>query len=246
MNINCVGPNLDANWLKNASDNDLQRLASAKAAIDTSDKRHKNLSNLLYGAAPVAAGVAAALNDNIAISTIGKTGFGLTGKAARLANGLKVGGGFALALGLVNLVSKKNESLIKNSQTVRDFEQKHPLTTTIGLVAASFGAIKGGEVLGRLISARVPDKAANTIVEAVHSAGRDINKSIILEKIAEAARKVAGKTHPALKQAGSTALKYMPLALLIGGTLHSVDHSAIRNKQAVKNYFDLKALQSMI
>jgi hypothetical protein len=247
MQVRSVNPNfsgrqtlLDADFLKNASDNDLKRLAYSTA--EDNNQRRNKLSKFLYAAAPVAAGINAALKNDIAVQTIGKTGFALTGTAGRLANGIKAGGLFALALGLINLVSKKNESLMQNSPRVRDFEEKNPLITTVGLIAASLGAIKAGDIALKTAAAKIPDAAANVVVDTVHRAGKQINTQGIFDTLARKASFV----HPALKQAGKTVLAYAPLALLISGAVAASRNDSAKNIQAAQNFADLKILQSKV
>ena len=158
----------------------------------------------MYAAAPVAAGVVAAASNNTFVQTVGKTGFGIKGVSARIANGVKAGGALALALGLIDLVFKTNNTVVRNSSKAREFERNHPMISTVGLFGASLAAIKGGESLLKGAINKIPDKAADKIVETVFGATGKINGSKFIDNIASTAAKLADKIHPAIKQAGAS------------------------------------------
>jgi hypothetical protein len=170
-------------------------------------------SNLLYAAAPVAAGLGAALSS--AEPYVSSSGLMLTGRSAKLARGLKAGAMFALALGIVNLVSKAHQKLTQKSPKMQEFEQKHPLASIAGVVAASYAAIVGGSKLVDKIKFPMPQKALPAILKAQET----VNNSSILNAVAKHTDKIPA----ALKQAGKSALGFAPLALLIGAAATSVN-----------------------
>ena len=52
--------------------------------------------------------------------------------------------------------------------------------------------------------------------------------------------------HPALKGIGAIGLAAAPLVIGVGTIIHSLNHSSVRNKQAVQNYTNLKTAQAVL
>ena len=160
--------NVDA--LIGLDDNSVRQIAYLQTASKFDNKKSKRITNAMYWAAPLAAGL------GTAVFTKGKTKIfskEVTGVAARVANGLKMtalwGAGLA-SLGALGLGRKK---LAEHSPEVRKFDNEHPFISTIGTLAAGLGALflvdKGAAKLASVNAPKFMQKATGKVAEFLNN-----------------------------------------------------------------------------
>ncbi len=242
MQISAVTPNFQGrrdriDELINLDDQSVRRIAYLETAQKSNNNKHRKITNALIMAAPVAAGIGAA------VFTKGKTKIFSTevsGLAARLANGLKSGALWGATLGAVGLVGVAKSKLSESSAEVRKFDREHPILSLMALLAAGFGAIAlTGKAAGKIATLKTPKFLKNATKD--FASLLNTNKKVLAVK--GWVRKLVEKTPSALKEFGSSVLAWTPQIFLLGGLLHSVNHASKVNSDFSKNYNDLKEKQ---
>ena len=188
-------------------------------------------------AAPVAAGLATAAFTKGNTKIFSKE---VSGLAAKLANGLKVGGLWAASLGAVGLVGMAKNELSKASPEVRKFDKDHPLLSLATLFATGLGAIalvnKGAIKLGSV-------KAPKFMQNATEKVAKFLNKNKQITSLKNGVKNLSAKTPEPLKNIGASVLSWAPQILLLGGVFHSISHGSAVNREFAKNYNELKEKQ---
>ncbi len=242
MQISAVSPSFQGkrdriDALINLDDQSVRQIAYLQTAQKANEKKHNKITNSLILAAPVAAGLGAA------VFTKGKTKIfsrEVSGLSASLANGLKAGGLWGATLGAVGLVGLAKAELSKKSESVRKFDREHPVLSLAALLAAGFAAISlTGRAAGKLASFEAP----KFLQKATTKVNKFLNKNKNVLALKTKVNNFAKKVPSALKDFGATVLDWAPETLLLGGLIHSVSHSAAMNREYSKNYNDLKEKQ---
>ena len=243
MQISAVNPSFQGSRdrvdeLINLDDESIRRIAYLKTAQKANDKKHRNITNTLIAAAPVAAGLGAAVFSNGKPTKIFSKE--VSGLAARAANGLKRGALWGAALGALGLVNAASSELLKASPEVRKFDREHPIISIITLLAAGVGAIAlTGKVAGRLGAVEAP----KFLKKATANVAKFLNTNKTLGSLKRGINNITVKTPSALKEVGEVALDLSPQVLLLGGLLHSLKHNFSVSRDYTKNYTELKEKQ---
>ena len=242
MQISSVSPNFQGrrdriDELISLDDASVQRIAYMKTMSHADEKKHRRITNGLIMAAPVAAGLATAAFTKGNTKIFSKE---VSGLAAKLANGLKVGGLWAASLGAVGLVGMAKNELSKASPEVRKFDKDHPLLSLATLFAAGLGAIalvnKGAIKLGSV-------KAPKFMQNATEKVAKFLNKNKQITSLKNGVKNLSVKTPEPLKNIGASVLSWAPQILLLGGVFHSISHGSAVNREFAKNYNELKEKQ---
>lgn len=242
MQISSVSPNFQGrrdriDELISLDDASVQRIAYMKTMSHADEKKHRRITNGLIMAAPVAAGLATAAFTKGNTKIFSKE---VSGLAAKLANGLKVGGLWTASLGAVGLVGMAKNELSKASPEVRKFDKDHPLLSLATLFAAGLGAIalvnKGAVKLGAI-------KAPKFMQNATEKVAKFLNKNKQIISLKNGVKNLSAKTPEPLKNIGTSVLSWTPQILLLGGVFHSISHGSAVNREFAKNYNELKEKQ---
>ena len=242
MQISSVSPNFQGrrdriDELISLDDASVQRIAYMKTMSHADEKKHRRITNGLIMAAPVAAGLATAAFTRGNTKIFSKE---VSGLAAKLANGLKVGGLWTASLGAVGLVGMAKNELSKASPEVRKFDKDHPLLSLATLFAAGLGAIalvnKGAVKLGAI-------KAPKFMQNATEKVAKFLNKNKQITSLKNGVKNLSAKTPEPLKNIGTSVLSWTPQILLLGGVFHSISHGSAVNREFAKNYNELKEKQ---
>lgn len=248
MNIQAINPafgtrsnaktdKLDA--FINMDDNHLRQLAYAKSAEEFNEKKSRRVTNALFYAAPLAAGVkAAAFNDGSATKIFSKKVSGLAGRAAR---GLKVAALFTAGLAALDTMGVGVGKLINKSDKVKNLYNDHPFLSLGALVGAGLGVIA---LLNRGAGRLAAVKAPKFLQKGTAKVAKFLNTNKHIAKAQNAMKGLAAKTPAALKEFGVSALEWAPTALLLGGLFHSVSDINKKNRVIAKNYTQLRNFQS--
>lgn len=242
MSISAVGPNFQGrrdrvDELISLDDSSIKRIAYMKTMSRANEKKHNRITNSLIMAAPVAAGLGAA------VFTKGKTKIfskEVSGLAAKAANGLKIGGFVGASLAAVGLVGLAKGELSKASPEVRKFDYEHPFLSLGTLFATGFGALvlvnKGATKLASVKAPKLMQKGTEKVADF-------LNNISLLNGLKNNVNKLSSKTPDVLKNIGASALAWAPSMLLLGGIFHSISHGAAVNREFSKNYSELKEKQ---
>ena len=243
MQISAVNPSFQGrrdrvDELINMDDDSIRRIAYLKTAQKANDKKHQKITNTLIAAAPIAAGLGAAVFSKGKPTKIFSKS--VSGLAARLADGLKLGALWGVALGAVGLVGAAKNELSKASPEVRKFDREHPILSILTLLAAGFGAIAlTGKAAGKLAGVEAP----KFLQKATVKTARFLNTNKTIASVKNSVNNFASKVPSALKEAGATLLAWAPQILLLGGLFHSFGHSSAVNRDFNNNYVELKEKQ---
>lgn len=242
MQISAISPNFQGkrdriDELISLDDASVRRVAYLKTMSRANEKKHNKITNALILAAPVAAGLGAA------VFTRGKTKIfskEVSGLAAKAANGLKIGGLWGASLAAVGLVGMAKNELSKASPEIRKFDTEHPFLSLGTLFAAGLGALalvsKGATKLASVNAPKVMQKGTE-------KAAKFLNNNKLLVSVKNGINKFSSKTPEALKNIGATALSWAPQVLLLGGLFHSISHGSAVSREFSKNYSELKEKQ---
>lgn len=243
MQISSVSPNFQGrrdriDELISLDDASVQRIAYMKTMSNADEKKHRRITNGLIKAAPVAAGIATAAFTKGNTKIFSKE---VSGKAAKLANGLKAFVLWAASLGVVSLVGMAKNELSKSSPEVRKFDNDHPLLSLATLFAAGLGAIA---LVNKGVFILESSKAAPKFMQkATEKVAKFINKNKLITSLENGAKKLSAKTPEPLKNIGGAILSWAPQILLLGGIFHSISHGSAVNREFAKNYNELKEKQ---
>lgn len=211
----------------NADDKTLRRTATQIADQQVDSKKHKKVSNAIWWSIPFFAAASAA---------VAVTG----GRIPMLKQFVKTAAVWAGSFAAVDLLHAGKRTLNKNSESAREFDNKHPVLSTVLTFGAAIGAMfAGGVAVNKLAGKFGPkliEKAKNLKVD------KFIKESKVINKLSE----WAGKVPSSLKTLGKGALDWSPFMLAITSLFHTTNHQRTRTNQAVNNYVELKAAQSQV
>ena len=242
MQISAISPNFQGkrdriDELISLDDASVQRIAYMKTLSRSDEKKHNRITNGLIAASPVAAGLSAAVFTKGNTKIFSKE---VSGLAARVANGLKIGGLWGAGLAAVGLVGLAKAELSKASPEVRRFDREHPLLSLGALLAAGFGAI----ALVNKGAVKLASKEAPKFMQkATEKAAKFLNTNKAITGMKNGIKKIASKTPEPLKNVGEGLLSWSPHILLLGGVLHSLSHGSAVNREFNKNYNEIKEKQ---
>lgn len=214
--------------LPNASDEDLKKLAIKDAAIAVNDKKHKRINNALYWSLPVVGGLATVVRNPV---------------KGRLGNLAKFSGANASWLGtflLIDGIFAVKNKVSKNSDTVRKFDQNHPIISLGLTIGASIGAVAlaltgGSRLANKAIKAIKPENAEK-LTNIVTKLDKVLENSKVLNTISKGIDKVPSS----LKGLAKGIIDWAPMMMIIGQLSHSFNHAAVKNNVANQNYAELK------
>ncbi len=226
-------------------DKDLRAFAYYQACVQTNDEKHRKLNNAAILSLPIVAAVRdTVLTRGEPVKLLG--GAIMPGSAARVITGAKTLGRWGGALAAATAVGIGANKLAEKSDKVKKFVNNQPYTAMAAVFA---GAAAAYYAAGKGIS-----KAANMLIgdnkmkfwSGLSKKVVAFNDNKIVKSMANAYTKMSDKIHPAVKGAGKLGLAFAPV--IIGGAaiLHALNHSAVRNKQAEKNYTNLKTAQMVL
>lgn len=207
-------------------DQTLRQMSKDEASLQIDDKRHQRLSKALWYSLPVAGGLASVVSNPQVVGRIPKLKL-FTRQAAIWAGTFAViDATWALARGLNN-----------KSEAVSNFNEKHPIASTIltlgATVAALFAAGKGANWL--------VDKYGKTAVEFLKSKG--VDKLIKENKVITNVMSTVRKAPSAIKELTKALINWSPFILVATSIGHTFSHEKARAVAEVKNYETLKANQ---
>lgn len=232
------GPREDLEKYAYMDEMSTRKLALARASKDVNDKKHRIISNALYLAAPISAGLAKACD--VPSSLLTKVGNVNLSRAARVLVGaseaLKIG---ALFLGIDAIFALKNK-IDNSSETMREFSQKHPLMSFFGTVAASLGVFYG---LKRGVSFRVAFK--NIPVKNIKSFLK-FSEKLQNSKILNKASKWMDKVPSFAKSMAKSTLSWGPVLFILGRLVHDQNHAKRKAMAFQDNYNQIKGEQAVI
>lgn len=245
MNIQAINPSFQGKRDRvdafiNMDDNKLRQMAYVKTVNNFDEKKSRRVTNALFYAAPIAAGLGVALLSGGNTKIFSKE---VTGLAARAAKGLKVAAVWTAALGAIDLLGFAKNKLSQKSPNVRKFDREHPFMSMAAMIAAGFGMIalvnKGAAKLAKV-------KAPKFMQTATEKVAKFLNNNKLIGSAKAGVKRLLAKTPSALKEFGKTALSWAPTALLFGGLLHSISSNNAENKEFAKNYNDLREKQTRL
>ena len=228
--------NVDA--LIGLDDNSVRQIAYMQTASKFDRKKSNRITNALFYSAPIAAGLGAA------VFTKGKTKIFSTevsGMAARAANGLKYGAGWLAALLALDTLGFAKKKLVENSPEARKFDRNHPFISLMGTLAAGVGTIL---LLDKGAAKLASKEAPKFMKKGTEKVAQFLNETKIMIGVKDGLKKLASKTHPALKEFGESVLSWAPTMLVFGGLFHSISATNAENRDFLKNYTSLKDKQA--
>lgn len=218
----------------------LRQLAVEKSINNKNENKHKKINNALWYGIPFVAGIATAILHKGKTNVFGKE---LTGAAAKVSSGLRNALGWGISLGVADAIVSGKNLLTKHSKTADDIDKKHPFITCLGLIGTGIAAYamlpKAVNKLGSKISPNVKRMFAN----GVANIGEDINKIGFVKFLEKKSARLAKAMPSVVKNAGVTALAWLPDAMLFGALAHSLGHGFAVGRDVNANYAGLKDAQ---
>lgn len=218
-------------------DNDIRKIAWAKASYDVNDRKHRAIDNILFYSLPLAGGISASVGKYTpeAISKIGSHNL----RALRLADFAKGFAGWGVAIAALDMLWGAKDFLAKKV----DFIKENPVISSIATFVAGFGVL----TLANRASAKgfvkmlehVDDKRVVPYLRNVRDA---LNESKILNKASEFLKKVPSP----IKDIAKGTAELSPLIVIGTQIGHLFGHQRAKAMVAQKNYEDLKLAQANI
>lgn len=244
MKISSINPsfqgrrdNIDA--VINLDDRNIKQLAAIKTEQENNfDQKRKIAKGLIY-ATPIAAGVSHAMLTKTKQTKIFSKQ--VKGLAAKIAQGMKVGAGWAAGIAAIELLNTGLRGLRKHSDTYKNFDDRHPLISTMTNVAAGFGLLnligRGSAKLGEM---KAPEFMQNLTVKT----NKFLNKNETVKQAQKFISENIAVLPKSLKSIGKYAAFWSPETLLLSGIIYGTKASNKAHKEYNKNYSELKEVQS--
>ncbi len=210
-----------------ADDQTLRQISRVAASKQIDDKRHQRISNSLWYSLPIAGGLASVVSNPQVVGRIPKLKL-FTREAAVWAGMFAViDATWALARGLNN-----------KSKAVNNFNEKHPVASTIltlgATVAALFAAGKGAKwLVGKY------GKSAINFLKS-HGVDKFIKENKVITNVMSTIRKAPS----AVKELAKAAISWSPLMIVATSIAHTISHEKARAVAETRNYDQLKASQA--
>lgn len=222
--------------LANADDRELRQVAARNAAKTTNDKMHRRMDRAIWYSLPIAAGVAAVVqNPAIAVEKLASR--------ARLGNLATFAGtalGWAGTFAIIDGVFGGARLLEKSSKKVRDFNNEHPMTATLATIGAGIGAL----ILGRKGLSKILAKGGDKQLSfATRKVFVKMNRALNSSKLINGAEKLLEKAPKWAKDFTKGVISWSPMLLVGTSIAHSFNHSRVKTAETVKNYTQLKDAQ---
>ena len=212
-----------AERLANASDAQLRHDARAFALDAVNDKKHRRISNLIWGSLPVAAGIAAAVDA--------------PGRIPKLKMFSKAAASWGVMFAAFGATFAALDAAAKNSKTVRDFERNHPLFTN---VLAFIGAL-GVNNLAQTGVDKLVTKYKGQVFDFLKN--KKVDTFIKDNKLVTEAMKQVRKAPSAIREFAKTGLKAGPWILIATSILHWFSHEKAKASATISSYEMLKNAQ---
>lgn len=249
QNFNGKSSNIDS--LLGQNDKVLREYAIDSALNSTNYKKQRKINNALWYSAPVAGFLAGALLHKGPEKFFSKE---ITGASAKVLQGLKRGGMWALALLTADAFVGLYKHIMKKSENSDNFVSKHPGLTSLATIAAScltlFYLPKG---INKLYSkygsniAKLADKVklgkffkADTYVNG----SKIFNSSKFTAAIKKPLNKLSQKAPSYVKNVAKAAVDIAPEALIFTSLGHAIHTSFSLNRKANNTYNTLKEKQA--
>lgn len=212
-----------------ADDKTIRNIAWKEASNSVNDKKHNRISNAIYWAIPVTAGLAAAVRSPKDLTRFMKAKVFTKNFAS-----------WATAFFAIDAAFAGKKALDKHSKTSRNFSQNHPFVASVLSVGTAIGAmLLGSKGVEKVISKFGP-KFSKQLSEI--GVEKFLNGSKVLNKASEYLAKVPSS----IKNFTKGALDFSPLILAVTSFAHSLNHEKVKNGEANKNYFQLKNAQNQV
>lgn len=235
------GPREELEKFAYMDDKDTQKLALAKASKDVNDKKARRISNALYLAAPISAGLyTASLFPSKMLTKVGKTNIS---RAVKLLEGTRGAlGCAALFLGIDAVFAAKKK--VENSNpSIKEFSQNHPLVSFFGTVAATLGAFYGLKRGAGFLSKSIGSK--NIPVKNIKSFLK-FSEKLQNSKILNKASKYMDNVPKFAKSMAKSTLSWGPVLFILGRLVHDQNHARRKVMAFQDNYNQIKSEQEVI
>lgn len=225
----------------NLDDANIRYLAAAKTASESSYKKDKRLSNALIYSSALAAGLVSAMYPAKQEAFLFSKRF--RGLGNRVVRGAKTAGIWAAGLASIDLMNRGFKALRRNSETYRNFDEKHSVISSVAGIGAALGALnlvdRASDALGQL-------KAPQFLQRFAVRANKFLNNNETIKNAGEFIRGNIEVLPKSLKNIGRIALIWAPPALILSGVMNSMRASFKANKEYHQNYSELKDAQSVL
>ncbi len=251
------------------SDEDAQRIALS-VALEKADKR-RSKTRLAYASIPVVAGLAAAALTKGKMGTViteagekliekmppvseflGRT---VTGKAAKVSEGLKSAGNWLGLMGVAVAGGLGLKAVSDKSDGYRNFRLNHPAITFLGDMALFTAAIIALPMGGRKLYSKLSPEFKVGVAKKVGKVAEQINKlktpefvkngidavaKYIPESIKGLPKTISESTPGAIKDFGKGILRYAPEITLFTTFFSSLSEPSRVKSDFVKEYNNIK------
>lgn len=229
-------------------DNQVKRLAYIKTLNKIEDKKHHDATRAMIMATPLAAGAASALLGSNRVTLCSNI---VTGPFARVLKGLGGAGSWSILLGVAYGINKARQYFENKSPNFDRFTSENPLLTAGASIAAFAGAIAlGAKGISKIAEKSLKYINPKTIIRLdnkIVSAANKFNSNIIVSKTAKHANKVKNlQGIEPLQVIAKKALSWSPTILLGGAFLNEWIHGRTADTEFVKNYTDMKNIQTRL
>jgi len=212
-----------ANSFTGAPDPVAQSIALNKA-LNKAEKRQRN-HRLAYLSLPLVAGVTAAALTKGNSKLLGAE---LSGRAAKLAEGLKGGADWAALLGSIFVIGGTERLLANKSEGYRNFRINHPVLSFIGDAAMVLGATMLLPLAGNKIFSKLSPELQSRLASKAGDWATKLNNFKAPKFISNMGEKISKYTPEMLKNLKSTVIEHTPEGLKqFGKTLVSVAPHAL-------------------
>jgi len=244
-----VAPREALEILANADDKELKYWARQQASIAVNDKKHNRIHNMLYWSLPVAAGLAAVVNNPAkAISTVGNAAKNVrifSPVMRNLGNFAKTAASWAGTFMFIDVLFAGRNKLTKENGAVRKFDKEHPVLSFIATAGAAIGAvILGGKAISKLspyVSKMIKPQVEVKVLEKMIKVDNKLANSKVLDKAAKGLKAIPS----AIKSVLKGTVTFSPLLLLFANVAHSTNHYNAKREETLNQYMQIKQSQAV-
>lgn len=199
------------------SEEQIQELA-LKAAVQQDKKRAKGIKKMFY-AVPIMAGLAAGILHDGGTKVLSKE---ISGKAAKLAAGLKSAGNWTAMMATGVGVAVGNSIIAKKSETYKDFRINHPILSFINDILVFTGISMLAPVGLSKLASKMPNQMAK-LSRGVESMANHVNDFKTPEFVKNLGSRISNLVPASMKDFGTKVSAYIPDSVrTIGNTAKEI------------------------
>ena len=212
----------------NADNKTLMQMSRIVASQQIDDRKHKRLHNAMWYSLPIAGGLASVVSNPV------------VGRIPKLKVFTKVAAAWAGKFALIDATWAVARGISNNSKAVHEFNEKHPIASTILTLGATVAALYGAGKGANWLVGKYGDKVVKYLK------GKNVDKFIKENKTITKVMQTVRKAPSAIKEFSKGLIRWSPFIIVATSIGHTISHEKARAVAETRNFETLKANQEKV